>query len=362
LGPNHDFGTIRLNTGVWDLHVIVTDSAGRRLGGSFAVPINVSSGALAAAPTAGPAPASATPTAGPAPASATPVPGAPAPTAAKAARPIGSAIAAGQLSVAQELGPDIVAAWVSHQGGRLRIALHTLNVFEQPAAIAITLPHEPVVGRCGLGCQVVSVPASTSTLQVNAVLGGHAYTARLPVAFSAGAGNARAAAIMRQLGTGEARLRSVAAVERLASSPTAQERIVDRIQAPDRYAYQVTLNGRPSASTVIVGASEWNRTPGQPWQASTFGTQPFSAPSLLDWWVGYASAPRLLDEHAAGGGEIADVATIGEISGLGPVWLRLHIDATRSRLLSASMITVAHFMTEAWSDFDRVPAIVPPAG
>jgi heavy metal translocating P-type ATPase len=40
LGPNHDFASIRLATGVWDLHVIVSDSAGHRLGGSFAVPIN----------------------------------------------------------------------------------------------------------------------------------------------------------------------------------------------------------------------------------------------------------------------------------------------------------------------------------
>jgi copper-transporting P-type ATPase V len=40
LAPDHDFGTIRLGSGVWSLHVGVTDSAGQRLGGSFAVPIN----------------------------------------------------------------------------------------------------------------------------------------------------------------------------------------------------------------------------------------------------------------------------------------------------------------------------------
>jgi cation-transporting ATPase V/Cu+-exporting ATPase len=40
LSPDHDLGTIRLSTGVWKLHVTVTDSAGRVLGGSFAVPIN----------------------------------------------------------------------------------------------------------------------------------------------------------------------------------------------------------------------------------------------------------------------------------------------------------------------------------
>jgi cation-transporting ATPase V len=40
LAPNHDFGTIRLTGGVWELHLRVTDSAGHRLGGSFAIPIN----------------------------------------------------------------------------------------------------------------------------------------------------------------------------------------------------------------------------------------------------------------------------------------------------------------------------------
>jgi cation-transporting ATPase V/Cu+-exporting ATPase len=40
LAPNHYFGSIRLTTGVWKLHVVATDSAGRRLGGAFAVPIN----------------------------------------------------------------------------------------------------------------------------------------------------------------------------------------------------------------------------------------------------------------------------------------------------------------------------------
>ncbi|HEY1774578.1 MAG TPA: cation-translocating P-type ATPase [Solirubrobacteraceae bacterium] len=40
LAPDHDLGTIRLSTGVWDLHVALTDSAGHVLRGSFAVPIN----------------------------------------------------------------------------------------------------------------------------------------------------------------------------------------------------------------------------------------------------------------------------------------------------------------------------------
>jgi hypothetical protein len=42
------------------------------------------------------------------------------------------------------------------------------------------------------------------------------------------------------------------------------------------------------------------------------------------------------------------------------VWLRLHIDATHDRMLYVRMITVEHFMTESWSDFNGAGPITPP--
>ena len=39
-GAGHEIAEVRLTRGVWGFHVSGGDGAGRRLGGSFAVPIN----------------------------------------------------------------------------------------------------------------------------------------------------------------------------------------------------------------------------------------------------------------------------------------------------------------------------------
>ncbi len=350
IAPNHDFGAILLRTGVWDLHIAVTDSAGQRLGGSFAVPVNVAGAAVAAAATlkAGtrpPAPAGAGSQTTPQPPSAGQV--------------LNARVASDQLSVADELGPDIVAAWVSHVHGHLHAQVHTLTAFEDAAAIPISLSHATITGSCGLGCDDVTLAGSANTLTVHAVIGGTAYTARLPVAFDA-AGDQRAVALLRRVDAAQVKLRSAVADESLASSPAAVEATDYKIQAPNRFAYKVAVNGKLTDDTVIIGTREWDRTRGQAWQPGSFGTQPFSAAGYFDWWADYADAPRLLDLDRVGGLETADIATLAELPGLGPVWLRLHIDATHERMLYVRMITVAHFMTESWSNFNSAGSIAAP--
>jgi hypothetical protein len=58
----------------------------------------------------------------------------------------------------------------------------------------------------------------------------------------------------------------------------------------------------------------------------------------------------------------ADVATLSEVQGLGPVWLRLQMDVSDRRLLGLRMITAGHFMSQAWSASDQPLAIDPPRG
>jgi cation transport ATPase len=351
IAPDHDFGAIRLSTGVWDLHISVTDSAGQRLGGSFAVPVNVAGAKIAATATLKPG------TRPPAPASAT--------SHTTASRPSSTGqlaaakVAPDQLSVADELGPDIVAAWITHVNGHLSVQLHTLNGLEEPATIPVSLAHATIDGHCGLGCYDVILAGSASTLLVHAVIDGTAYTARLPVAFDAG-GDRSAVALLRRVDAAQVKLRSALADESLASSPATVEGTDYKIQAPNRFAYHVALNGKLTDATIIIGTHEWDRTPGQAWQAGSFGTQPFSAASYLDWWADYLDAPRLLDLDRVGKTEIADIATVTELPGLGPVWLRLHIDATHDRMLYVRMITVEHFMTESWSNFNTPESITPP--
>jgi soluble P-type ATPase len=352
IAPDHDFGAIRLSTGVWDLHISVTDSAGQRLGGSFAVPVNVADASIAAnaalKPGARPpAPGRATSrTTTSQPSSTGQIPAA--------------KVAPDQLSVADELGPDIIAAWVTHVSGQLRIQLHTLNGLEEPTTIAVSLPHATIAGRCGLGCDNVVLAGSASTLIVRATIDGTTYTARLPVGFDAG-GARSAVALLRRVDAAQVKLRGALADETLASSPATVEGTDYKIQAPNRFAYQVAVNGKLTDATIIIGTHEWDRTPGKAWQAGSFGTQPFSAASYLDWWAGYLDAPRLLDLGRVGKTEIADIATVTELPGLGPVWLRLHIDATHDRMLYVRMITVEHFMTESWSNFNTPESITPPA-
>jgi hypothetical protein len=205
----------------------------------------------------------------------------------------------------------------------------------------------------------VILAGSASTLIVHAVIDGTAYTARLPVGFDA-AGDRRAVALLRRVDAAQVKLRSAVADESLASSPAAVDATDFKIQAPNRFAYQVAINGKLTDTTIIIGTREWDRTPGQTWQAGSFGTQPFSAAGYLDWWADYADAPRLLDLDRVGKTEIADIATLTELPGLGPVWLRFHIDATDDRMLYVRMITVAHFMTESWSNFNNTESITPP--
>jgi copper transport protein len=271
-----------------------------------------------------------------------------------------TAITAGEMTVAEEGGPDIVAAFVTHAGGRLRVKLHTLNVTEQPAAIRLTLPGTKISGHCGLGCYTTTLPGSARSLAVSVKAGGKTYTTHLPVAFDA-AGNALALALVNRVSAAQNRLRSAVIHESLRGSPTVPDVTVYKLVAPHRFAYDLSRGNQPIGDTIIVGTREWNRSAGQRrWQYVDYGPQPWSALSYLSWWGDYAGSPRLMDLYRSGGGRFADVATVAQVPGLGPVWLRLHFDLSRDRLLKLRMITAGHFMSQAWGSFDQPVTIAPP--
>ena len=332
IAPNHVFGVIRLTTGIWSLHVWVKDRVGHRLGGSFAVPINVASTPPSSEPAAGPN-----------------------------AKHVASRIsnAGRSLSVADELGPGIVAARSVHVSGRLAVDVYTLDVDEHATAIPITVEDATVTGQCGLGCETVRPPRRATTLKIAADIGGTVYATTLPVSFAAGA-NALAARTMRRVDAAQARLHSATARETLASAPTNAETTTFQIQAPDRFAYSDSIGGTPTGQTVIVGTHEWDRIPGHAWERDNFGSQPFSASGYLDWWAAYVGSPRLIDRYRIGGREIADIAAVTNVPQLGPVWFRFRVDVAHTRMLRIRMITAAHFMTETWGNFNAAPAVTPP--
>ena len=341
IAPNHEFGVIHLRTGVWNLRVSVRDAQGHQIGGSFAVPVNVIGSANAAGASRG-STAGATVAAGSVPS---------------------AKIATNQLSVADELGPDIVSAWVTHQGGRLSVEVRTLDADAQAKAVAISMPAAASSRSCGVGCHDVSLPGSATTLVVRTSIGGTSYSASLPVDFVAGA-DQRAREIMRRVDAAQAKLRDATAHQVLAGSPSEIDVTNLQVAAPDRFAYQAGARGAKSTQTddtTVVGKREWNRTPGHSWKLGSYGTTPFSASSYLDWWSPYIAQARLIDVYRRGGNQIADIADLAELPQLGPVWFRYEVNLTSQRVERLRMITLSHFMTQTWGNFNDAPPITAPA-
>jgi copper transport protein len=284
------------------------------------------------------------------------------PTALSVPRPPSAGLTRGQLSVAEQAGSDIVAAWVSHVRGGLSVKIRTLNVLEQSTAAPLRLLHGTLSGSCGLGCHTATIKGSPSVLAVAVTNFGHTYTARLPIRYQPGP-DKLAQQLLSRLEAAEAKLPSAAVHERLASGPGAANITTYQLRAPDRFSYQLSRAGRPIAETIIVGAKQWSRSRGQrQWLPSSYGggSQPFSASSYLTWWTDYATQARLLNLHRSGSTRIAEVATLDELPSVGPVWLRLRLDLTHGRLLHLRMITAGHFMTQVWTAPSKPPSIQPP--
>ena len=281
----------------------------------------------------------------------------PAPSVVRDASAVGS-----QLSVAAEAGSDIVNALVSPGRGGVSVEVRTLDALEQPVALPVRIAGATGAAPCGAGCTRVALAGSPAAVAVSVGARGRGYRVSLPIRYEPGQeGVARQllASVERSAG----KLRSVAIDETLGSGTGAPEVTAYHVATPDRFAYRLSHDGRLVSDTTIVGTHEWTRDAGsERWQASVYGGggPPFSAAGYLGWWTPFAGQPELLDRFRVGGDERADVATVSRIPDLGTVWLRIAIDVTHRRVLNIRMITVAHFMTQAWSAFDHAPPIEPP--
>lgn len=271
-----------------------------------------------------------------------------------------------QLSVAGEAGPYIVNALVSHDARGVSVELRTLTALQKPAALQVRVPGVATAGRCGVGCTRLALPGSPAALHVDVATRDHTYRVSLPIRYQVGAGTT-AQRILTKVERAERQLGSVAIHETLGSGTGPPEVTDYQVGTPDRFAYELSRNGRAVSDTTIVGVHEWTRTAGQKlWEEGIYGGggPPFSALGYLGWWTPFAGQPQLLGRsHASGGdrADIADIATVSRIPGLGTVWLRFAIDVTHDRVLHISMITTAHFMTQSWGAFDATAPIKSPA-
>jgi hypothetical protein len=264
-----------------------------------------------------------------------------------------ASVTVAQLSVAEEAGPDIVAAWVSRAPGGLRAQVRALNLLERPTTVQVHVPLATVTGSCGRGCIDLRLTGSPSTLVVDLNTRRAHYSARVPIRFEPGAGQL-AQRLLRRIENNKPKIRAAVIHESLGAGAGAgpPSDTTYELQAPNRFAYQLSRAGKAVGDTIIIGGHEWTRSAHQAqWQASSYGGggPPFQAASYVGWWNDYVSQPRLLDLYHTGSSQVADVATVSDLPGIGPVWLRLRLDLTHRRLLHLRMITAAHFMTQTWA-------------
>src|SRR2546430_10354554 len=129
-------------------------------------------------------------------------------------------------------------------------------------------------------------------------------------------------------------LRGVRQVEDVISGPGTFARTTYRLRAPDRLAY-VTDRG---VQGVTVGARQFVRVPGAPWQVSpTAAAVPFRTASWFRF-TPYATAVRLLAERPVGGRRLAELALMDPGT---PVWTRLTVDEASGRVLRDRLVLPA---------------------
>ena len=214
-----------------------------------------------------------------------------------------------QLSVAGEAGPYIVNALVSHDARGVSVELQYAHGAPEARRAA---------GSCSgrRDCRSVrrrlhateALPGSPAALHVDVASRDHTYRVSLPIRYQAGAGTT-AQRILTQVERAERQLGSVAIHETLGSGTGPPEVTDYQVRTPDRFAYELSRNGRAVSDTTIVGVHEWTRTAGQKlWEEGVYGGggPPFSAVGYLGWWTPFAGQPQLLGRSRASGGDRAE--------------------------------------------------------
>jgi copper transport protein len=261
--------------------------------------------------------------------------------------------AARELAVADHAGSVIVAAWLRTGARGLEGRLRLYGAQFSPVNAPVSVTGATSLRPCGPGCRSFTVPGRPDRLDVRVRQQGRSYAASLPAAWRQD-GSARARRLIERTLRTMRRLQGVQIDETLSSGPSSFVATDYSLRAPNRFAYRLN-NG---ARTIIIGRSQWTRSPGGPWLRSSYGgsgSPPFRTADYLGWWRGYTGNARLLDSRRGR----AEVALL-QSSGRRPVWLRLALATGSGRLLDLRMITEGHFMTQRYRAFDRRPEIEPP--
>jgi hypothetical protein len=256
-----------------------------------------------------------------------------------------------ELSVAERAGSRIAAFWLRRRQEDLEGTVRLLDDNGRPVNEPIRLEGGKLA-PCGIGCWRFSVTTTGNVLSVVTQEGGKQYRASVPARWLPG-GNATA---RRFLELAQATMRAQPRVverEDLTSGPGTFVRTIYRLQAPNRFTYKTDRGVR----SVVIGRHQWDRTPGQPWQATQFGGGTAFRTNDFYRWTPYAVSARLLSLRAEGGRKVAEIAVMDPAAP--PLWFRLKIDRQSMRVLADRMVTEAHFMGRRYF-FDRSFNVVPP--
>jgi hypothetical protein len=261
---------------------------------------------------------------------------------------------ANELSVAEQGGSNIVAAWITRQPKGLTGEVHLLDSQAKPAKLAFQIAHANQ-RSCGRGCATFTTSGLPGTLRVSLRERGHRYRAELPTTWQRGR-SVQARRWLNQAVAAMRRLRSVREYEQVASVPGKFAITNYRLRSPDRFAYDTSLGGQ----SIVIARSQWSReAPDRGWQRELYGG---GGPAFRtrSWfvWSNYAQAVRLLGIKRVAGRRTAIIALMDPGS---PAWWRLYIDMATKRVFQTRLITSAHFMTQVYYDFNRPLAIRPPS-
>jgi putative copper export protein len=261
-----------------------------------------------------------------------------------------------ELSVAEEAGPWIAAAWINATSNRATgtVRLFDYQIHAVPARIEIR------GGRaqgCGTGCATFSVPAGERSLRLIVRLGRRVAVATIPIAWVP-SGTGEAQRILHASIAAVGRLRSWQIDEQLTSGlGGGPARSHYRIAGRDRY--DVAYRSAGFGETIAIGPRVWVLEPDRSWQESV--GRPIDTRELMPWWT-HRTAVRLLGIKTGHGRPVADIALADlqrparEI----PFWFRLRVDLRTMLPLSMRMITAAHFMDQRYYGFELPVRIHPP--
>lgn len=269
-----------------------------------------------------------------------------------------------ELSVATHAGSDIVAAWIKSGPRGLYGEVRVLDIDGQPASVPLRVDNAVGAAEaCGSGCRAFAVRGEPKTLGVAVGRAGPTHRVYLPTQWQPRA-NALARRILNRAQTVMRQLKSVRQVEQVNSVPGLFAITDERLRSPDR-AEQTTYVLRPPAPAqledqlIAIGLRQWTRAPGRSWRLQPSSNAMPLRTATWFTWSSHAEAVRLLGVQSFHGRRTATLALMDPGT---PAWWTLHIELATGRVLDARLITSGHFISDRYSQFNRVAPILAPRG